>query len=493
MMMEKDRAVSTHALKRPKNNRWLLVSLIVLVLVVGGAGYYYYTRLQANKNNNTGPETSIIRTGDIILSATGPGTLIPGEEVSFGFKNSGQVSEVLVNLGDKVEADQVLARLDSTTMELQYKQAAASLEALSSPSQLAAAEQAVQDAKQSFATARNDLQYMIGPEMLVAQEEVANAKDNLQLAQATAQKDASDANKHRVSEAQAALDKAQETLNYAYYNFSNTYTLQTFRFRTITPDGSTSARKILDAPTEAEIAGAQAAYALAKANLTDAQNYLDILQGKQTTDNVPASSKTSITDANIALDQAKADLDATELIAPISGTVTSIDLNAGQDVGTSAVVTISNVNQPYTIDTYLDETDWDKAKVGYTASITFDLLPNKSFPGKITQVYPALDDSSGTSQVHILVQLDNQIDVDLPAGASGSVDVTGGQALGVLLVPTSALKETDSGTYVVYLMRAGKAVEQEVEIGLQDILNAEVKSGLQRGDIVLTNATDYQQ
>jgi hypothetical protein len=38
-------------------------------------------------------------------------------------------------------------------------------------------------------------------------------------------------------------------------------------------------------------------------------------------------------------------------------------------------------------------------------------------------------------------------------------------------------------------MKNGEPAEQEVEIGLQNILYAEVKSGLQKGDMVLTDAT----
>jgi multidrug efflux pump subunit AcrA (membrane-fusion protein) len=151
------------------------------------------------------------------------------------------------------------------------------------------------------------------------------------------------------------------------------------------------------------------------------------------------------------------------------------------------------MSQPYMVDAYLDEVDWDKAKIGYNASVTFDLLPDTSYPGKIVRVYPSLDDSSGTSLVHIRIQLTSVINVKLPAGATVSVDVTGGEALGAALVPTSALKEVEPGKYSVYLMRNGETVEQEVEIGIQDILNAEVKSGLQPGDVVLTNATDMSK
>lgn len=472
---------------RSSKTRWSIGFLVILAIISGSAGYYHYKTLQSSKNNETPIETSTIRTGDIILSATGPGTLIPGKEVSFGFKNRGQISEVLVNLGDQVEAGQVLARLESTTLDLKYKQAEADLAALSSPATIAEAEQAVQDAKQSFASARDDLQHLIGPDLLIAEENISAAQHEVQLAKAAAQSGSSNENKQKVTNAEAKLAKAQEALTWAQQESANRYIPQTFTY-TIRNDNGVTVRKELIAPTDVEVSSARAAYELAKANLADAQNYLDILQGNKTADDVPASSAASITEAQIALDQAKADLDATGLVAPISGTITSIELNTGDMVGTSPVVTISNMTQPYTIDVYLDETDWDKAKIGFDATVTFDLLPNNNYPGKITQVYPALDDSSGTSMVHILVQLNDKINVDLPAGATASVDVTGGKALGAVLVPTSALKETEPGKYIVYLMQNGKPVEHEVEIGIQDILNAEVKSGLQPGDIVVMNA-----
>jgi HlyD family secretion protein len=470
--------------------KWTILSLIALaVVVLGGVIYIYSTRQTVKKENTV--ETSRIGTGDIILSATGIGSLA-NQEVSFGFRNNGKVSEVLVSLGDKVEAGQVLARLESGTLELKYKEAEANYEALSSTSTIAAAKQAVADARQSLDTARDDLQHMIGPEMMVAEESVAQAQQDLQVARAAAEKDPSDANKQKVSEAQAALTKAQKTLDYAYYNYSDSYTKQTFTYP-IRNDHGTTIRRELIAPTDAELLAGHAAYDLAKANLSDAQNYLDVLLGKKTADEVPTSSVTAITEAKNALDSAKAELEGAELIAPISGTVTSLNVSVGENIGTSAVVTISNMDQPYTFDVSLDETDWDTAKVGYAATVTFDLLPDEAYTGKVIQVYPALDDSSDTSMIHVLVQLDHSIKVDLPAGSTASVEVTGGEALGAALVPNTALKEVEPGKYIVYLMKNGKPVEQTVEIGLQDILYAEVKSGLKAGDVVLTDATKVNQ
>ena len=477
--------MSSKTLKRTMKNRWMIFSLIAVVIVFGAVFYAYKTRQSVSKENI--PQTSTIGTGNIILSATGLGTLIPNQEVSFGFKQSGEVSEVLATLGEKVEAGQVLARLDSTTLELQYKQAEGNVVALSSPAEIASAQQAVQDAKESLATAKDDLQFLIGPEVFVAEQKLAEAQQGLEAAKAAVAKDASDANKQKLTAAETAVPEAQKTVDYAYNNYSNSYTLQTFTYPIRNDRGVTKRRELI-APTDAELLVARAAYELATTNLTDAQNYLDVLNSTKKIEDVPTSSVASITEAKLALDSAKAALDATELIAPISGTITSIDLNPGEDIGTSVVVTISNMDQPYTLDASLDETDWDKAKIGYAATVTFDLLPDENYSGKIIQVYPKLDDSSGTSMVHIVVQLDDTINVDLPVGSTASVDVTGGEALNVVLVPVSALKEVESGKYVVYLMKNGNPVEQQVEVGLQDILNAEVKSGLKKGDVVLTDA-----
>ncbi len=473
-----------------KTNRWAILSVIALIIIAVG-GVYYFRSKQAAQPTKT-VETSTIGTGNIILSATGVGSLIAKDEVSFGFKNGGQVNQVDVSLGQQVKAGDVLAQLDNSTLELKYAQAAAAVAALSTPGEIASAAQAVEDAKLKLATAKDNLQHMIGPDMMIAEDQVASAEQDLQTAQANVAKDPSNANKGQVTLAKASLKKAQDALTSAYYNYSNAYTLGTFTYPIRNDKGTTTQRELI-APTDAELLATRAAYELAQANLYDAQNYLDILNGVKKVDAVPSSSVTSITEAKLALDTAQADLDAATLTAPISGTITSFNLSVGQNVGTSSVVTISDMSQPYVIDASLDETDWDKAKVGYAATVTFDLLPNNDYSGKIIQVYPKLDDSSGTNMVHILIQLDKPIDKDLPIGSTASVDVTGGEALNVTLVPISALKDSGDGKYVVYLMKNGQPVQQEVEIGLQDIINAEVKSGLQRGDVVVTDATTVNQ
>src|SRR5690349_1964734 len=166
-------AVRRSSSKR-KTNIWAILSVIALILVAGG-GIYYFRSKQAAQPTKT-VETSTIGTGDIILSATGVGSLVAKNEVSFGFKNGGHVSELLVSLGQKVKAGDVLARLDASTLQLKYAQAAAAVAALSTPGEIASAAQAVEDAKLKLATAKDNLQHMIGPDVMIAEDQVASAQ-----------------------------------------------------------------------------------------------------------------------------------------------------------------------------------------------------------------------------------------------------------------------------------------------------------------------------
>ena len=191
-------------------------------------------------------------------------------------------------------------------------------------------------------------------------------------------------------------------------------------------------------------------------------------------------------ETQLALEEAKTALDATQLTAPISGTVTALDLNVGEQVDTSSIVTISQLSQPYTLEVYLDEADWSMAKVGNPVSVTFDLLPEQTFPGRVTMIYPELSTSFESSLVHLVVQLDQNISQELPAGTAASVEVVGGEARGVLLVPVEAIHETQDNKYLVYVIQNGQQVEREIEIGLQSDTYAEVKSGLAAGETVAT-------
>jgi multidrug efflux pump subunit AcrA (membrane-fusion protein) len=68
------------------------------------------------------------------------------------------------------------------------------------------------------------------------------------------------------------------------------------------------------------------------------------------------------------------------------------------------------------------------------------------------------------------------------------VDVIGGRAENAMLVPIEAL-HLAGDQYTVFVMENGQPRLHVVEVGIQDLLYAEIKSGLKPGDIVTTGIT----
>jgi RND family efflux transporter MFP subunit len=476
--------------------RWLLIGIVIL-LIGGGAAFYYISSTQASTATEETPlQTAAAFRGNLVLYANGTGTLAPANEASFGFGTSGQITELKVKIGDYVEAGQVIGQIDNSEVLAEYKQAKRNLDDLTTPASIAEAKQAVAEADVTIYNAKQDLEYLISSDVYYWEQQVAGVEEALKAAQAEGGSNPDAEQKKKIDDASTALSRAQTNLEAAQLRYVNEYVPATFTY-TITDtedvDGDHNTEETyreVVIPSEAEIAAARATYQLAIETKNEAQAYLDMLNGQALPEDVPGSSLTSLVEAQTTLQTAEENLNATELISPISGVVTGLTASVGDHVGTDSIITIADLNQPYTIDAYFDAEDWSKIQVGYETEITFDILPDDIFKGKVTLVYPELDTSSNSSLVHAIVKLNETIDAKLPSGTSAAVDVIGGKAEDAVLVPVEALHEIDSGKYTIFVMENGTPKLRTVEVGLQDIAYAQITSGLQVGNVVTTGIVE---
>jgi multidrug efflux pump subunit AcrA (membrane-fusion protein) len=451
-------------------------------------------------SRETQPQTVVVQRGGLVVSASGSGTLIAGADASFGLDTSGQIKEVYVKVGDQVHAGQILAKLDDTLAQMDYQQAAQALQELRSAASIATVQQEIATARDTEYYAHEWLKYLLSPEVIEAQENLALAQQKLTEAQAEAAANPSSSADQIVKRKEQAVAYLQDKLTQAQQYYQDYYLPETFGVYEnvgsrrhpkqvlatyIDPKTGEEVAEI-DAPSADDIAIARNNYAQAQETIKEGELYLQALNTGVIPEGSTGKKLTALYEAQTAVDDAKSALDATQLVAPISGTVTFLDLSVGEQAGTSSVVTISQLNQPYTLDVYINEEDWDMAKAGNKVNVTFDLLPEQTYPGTVTLVYPELSASSESSFVHLVAQLDQNLSQDLPAGTGADVEVIGGQAKGVLLVPVDALQQTDDGKYGVTVLQNGQQTEREVEIGLKNDSYAEVRSGLEAGETVVT-------
>lgn len=499
--LQKSKFLSANAVK--------IVTAVILLAVLLAGGFYTYSRFNSKSTTNTANETPLqtakATKGNLVLYANGTGTVMPAQETTFGFNAAGQVSAINVKVGDRVEAGQVLAQLDDTDANIALAEAQEAMNKLTSPAAIATATQALATAETDFATAKSSLEFLISPEVLYWEEQVDARGQTLTDAKSAAQTDASDTAKKKVTDAEISLTYAQNQLKYFQTVYEETYIPKNFtQYRTVTFRGRTiktviqveddKTGKMIDSiipPSEGEISMARSAYDLAKASIAEAQTYLDILKGADIPEGATGANLVTYIQTKNALETAKYNLNAIKLIAPFSGTVTALNISVGDMASGNSAITISNIDQPYTLDAYLDAKDWGQVRVGYEVEVAFDILPDQTFKGMVTAVYPMLDtESSNSALVHITSRLNDSIPYELPSGSAASVDVVGGRAENAVLVPVEALHEFEDGKYSLFVMENGMLRLRIVQVGLQDLSEAEITSGLNAGDIVSTGVVE---
>jgi HlyD family secretion protein len=485
----------------PRKGRWLFLTFVLVAVVGGGIYLRGISRPTQTVANASELKTAVARQGDLVIYASGSGALIAQSETSFGFNTSGQVTKLNVKVGDVVDAGQVLAELDNTSATLNYQKAQRALNELTSPAAIATAKDAVATAEYNVATTREDLQYLVSPAVQIWQERLANDEKALAEAQAAATANPSAEANQKVQATQDAVTLDQYYLqdakdNYYTYLKNNFSATQTNR-----RNGNTSIVYYIDAvtgksypnifaPTATEIAVAQATYDLAKATLEEAKTYLAAIGGETIPEGTSSASLTALENAKSNVQAAQMELENTQLTAPISGTVMSLDFKVGDFVsGNSTIMTISDLSQP-SLEIFLSESDWGNIQVGYETEVTFDILPDSTFTGKVVRVDPGLYTGNSTPVVRAVVKLDAVGDAfNLPLGSTATVAVIGGRATNAVLIPIEALHKAGD-LYAVFVMTNSELKLRIVKIGIQNSLYAEVISGLQAGDVVSTGITE---
>jgi HlyD family secretion protein len=479
---------SSSKLKWFTRNRIIALAVAAVVIAGGGTGYALWRKNQASTvTAESVVQTATVTRGDLKLFATGTGTLIANADATFGFSTSGTVVEVPVKVGDIVSAGDLLARLDDTDAQRQLLQAQRAVLELTSETAVATAKLAVADSAVTVVTTKATLAYLISEDVLYWEEQVKAAETALAQAKADAAANPSAEADKKVKAAEQMLQVSKNYLAQAWLDYKNDYCPETF-LTTVT-EGRETKKKVIP-PSTQDVAQARADYELAQQTHREAEWYLTAI----TTGEIPEGATGAALEAyQLALedlDSAQAALDDTNLYAPIGGTVMSVGFQKGDSAGSGTTISISDLTQPYQLEVYLDESDWGNIQAGYPVEVTFDLLPEKVYTGTVVSVDPGLSTSVGSAYIHATVKLDKAIEMNLPLGTGASVDVIGGQADRALLIPVEALHEIAEGKYAVFVLEDGEPKMRLVEIGLQDLISVEIKSGLNEGDVVTTGITE---
>ena len=388
------------------------------------------------------PQLVEVTRGDIVLSVSADGNLALLKQRQLMFGTSGTISEISVEEGDRVSSGQVLASLDTSSLEITVSTVEIAVKA---------AEIDLELATDSFRQITYPYTYYTFafsvPESVAsigdAQREIAEAKAAVVVG----------LDSEGYWQIKSKLEEAEDDLLEAESKLARGIGEDVFGSGIIP---ITSYWVLRNAQLQME----KAQLALDKAN----------------------------NDLVSALDQ----LDKAQIVAPFDGIVARVSVKEGEmlsSINYNSRVII-DVIEPSRMElsTEVDEIDIADVKMGQKAVISLDALPDLQLEGKVTTISPLAIEEAGLILYEVKIDFEVPESSGLKSGMTANADIIVAERAGVLLIPDRAIKENSAGDTVVNVLVNGETEERAVVIGISDGIKTEVKEGLREGETVVVEA-----
>ncbi len=456
-----------------------------------------------------------VERGDLFVTVSGSGNIETSEDANLSFGAGGRIDRIYIEEGDRITKGDILAELDTDSLELARDQAQYAL---------TQAEVALIQAELSQKTAEYELDNILDQQdalelaLFNAQIDIDQAKYNLEQVQdlyiwsdiKIAQADVDEAERYleytleqlykylplseegvypkieddfpklegykvwqdRIVHAQARLNSAKDTLEAMQSNRDT--------------EETAIKRKRLEA---AGLAEAQAQKNLGEMNEDIALKELQIEAAKATVE----QNKQSVALARQFLEQAKKDLTEAVITAPFDGLVASVTAEEGDTIPSPSasprqiISLIDPASMKLVVE--VDEIDIPDVEVGQEVIITLDALSDEEFSGVVTTIYPVPLEISGVIVYKVKIELNVPEDSGVRVGMSAEADIILASRTDILLVPDRAIGEDSEGNSVVNVVIEDDELEERpVIVGISDGFDTEIISGLKVGETILARS-----
>lgn len=221
---------------------------------------------------------------------------------------------------------------------------------------------------------------------------------------------------------------------------------------------------------------------------TQIQNYKRIYNRVSELFAVGGASQQELDNAKLQLTIAETNLknlqENTLLVSPISGVISARNYDDGDMYnGQQPILTVMQIN-PVQLKINVSETFFSKVKTGMPVDIKLDVYEGESFSGKVSLVYPTIDERTRTFPVEI--RLNNPRNKVRP-GMFARVNINFGKLNRVVIPDLAVVKQAGSGARFVYVYDNGKVSNKQVELGRRIGAEYELVSGVNSGAQVVVS------
>ncbi len=515
----------------------IIIGAVVALLAVGGVSCWVKGQQAAAMAMVQTYQTTPLAPMDLTNTVSTIGTVESQNSCKVYSSGAGKVQTVHVQVGDRVEAGDVLCQLDTTDLRLSKESTQASIN-----QSYASAQHQLEMSQKQYDNAQADRKNKMNGQVESAKASYELAKDAYYNAKSAWQK-ADDMDEDAIDEAYAAYkaavdgqSAAQKAYNDCKTQLDNLESQLKELEETVAPNENDIASlklEILDqknvvANAEANLTLARAqvnatemayeatfgdqtalekleqAYDQAKISYENAKKQLDMAENsadQQLETYADSIEGSKIAMNGVAVQQAelkridKQINDAT-ITAPISGTVTAVYAEEGSS-GAGLLFVVEDIDH-LKISTKIKEYDISNVEVGMKTVIKADATGDDEYAGTIASIDPvAVKGVDGNTAAGNNVEFASEITVDsaetrLKVGMNARINIVTSEKTGVYGVPYDAVVTKPDGSTVIYIAVDGEtgAVAKEIPVtmGMETDFYVEISgAALEDGMNVITS------
>lgn len=465
-LINKDIISKESFLNKLRNKKVISVICLLLVIILGFT--IYKVKFAKPANTQSTVKYTMLKKSNISTTINSSGAIKSGDSTNIYSNLQYNVSSINVEVGDVVKKGDVLATIDTTTLEEQIAEAEQSLAANETKNQLSLA-----SAKQKY----ENLKYLYDNNL---NTDIIDGENSLESAKLDLEKKTKAYEYNKVMYDNGEI--SQQDLNdkkIEYENAKNTY------------DKSTASLEAKKINAKQSLDEAKTSYDNAKASADDKSNRL-------------------------AFEDKKKKLEDAKVIATVDGTITNVNAVVGVQAS-GALFVIQDLGN-LIVNASVDETDVGKIKVGQKARITTDASGNEIINGEVVNVEPVSSTQSASNSstssstgktttsttsnstssdvsFTVKIQLKGQSD-KVKVGMNSVINIITNEKNDVFSVPYGAIVNSNGQSVIYTAEKNGdKYLVKEVPVtkGLESDTSVEIEgSDISEGMIVLSEPSNYK-
>lgn len=512
----------------------LIITVATIIVLVVAAGWVVLSRTKNGTDPAIAPKIELVKRGNFQMTIRATGNLEPLLDVEVKSNVEGEVIELLVDDGDYVEKDDILVRLDPELYQEEEKQAQADVKAAEAQlmqsklnielkkerlnSDKTQREAAVRIAKANLETtkaesltrisaAETDIQ---STKNLLEQDNISleQAKISLEQAKLSLAEYETSLNSSKVSldSAKSELDRntalyeqelvSKQVLEDAETRHANANTqhenakkrVESQKQTIVSQQRTIEARKTGIKTREAQLQyqelnlehlkkTRQKAEEESQIRLDNSKTQLQELlltidNEKLLTEQSRVSADANLLRRESSLKNQKERLEWTVITAPMSGTVTQLEIEEGEIVtsGRSAfsqsppIMTIADLSK-MVVKTFINEVDMERLELEQPAVIKIDAFQTQKYDGRVYEISPSGQQQDNIISFEVMIEVLDSSGRIKP-GMSADVDIITYEEKNVLLLPLDAVISKTSATAIAQVgntspFKVGKPVAMQ--------------------------------